>query len=440
MKRRRKYLVYSFLVLLLIITLTPQLLTLVGFPESFQVIRGNRQLLNINFPFEVYIRTPQEAGININGQQVNNDYHKVNLSQPLAIEATTVGEIDLEFNLFGVIPLRRTVVNVIPEVEVYPGGQSIGVIMESEGIMVVQKSYVLGEDEQKYYPSRQADINVGDRILAVNGERIKNKNELAKLIDYYGRRGENLELKIQRGRKVVEETLEPVQNQFGRYMVGLYVDDKTTGIGTLTFYEEESGSYGALGHMIAEPNTQLRIPVDEGKIVKADVAGIEEGNQGFPGEKLSTFFNGQDPLGIIERNTSFGIYGRLNKPLNNPFFSEAVPIATALQVEEGPAKMYTVVEGGKIEEFTVEIERVRQQYQAQEKGLVIKVTDSDLINRTGGIIQGMSGSPIVQNSKLVGAVTHVFVDDSQRGYGILAEWMIEEAGIIEQEVAKELGS
>jgi len=439
-RQRRKYLIYFIVCLLLTIAITPRLLTLIGFPKQFQIIQGHQQLLNINFPFDVYIRTHHNKKITINGQEVDRDYFKVNLGQPLAIKSMALGKVNLEFNLFGIIPIRKAVVNVIPQVKVYPGGQSIGVILKSKGVVVVKESYVLGADNKKYYPAKMAGIEVGDKIVAINSQEVKGKESLAKLINYYGSRQKELKIKIKREGNVIYKEIKPKKNKFGRYMIGLYIDDGTTGVGTLSFYDPYSKRYGALGHMITDPNSRSRITISEGKIVQAKISGIHQGSSGIPGEKLGTFFNNQDIIGRIEKNSRFGIYGRLTGSLNNRFFPEPIPVATALQVKEGPAKIYTVVHGGEIEEFDVRIERVFKQYQPKEKGLIIKITDYDLLKRTGGIIQGMSGSPIVQNGRLVGAVTHVFIDDSARGYGVLAEWMVKTAGVVKTHMARRLGN
>lgn len=435
-QRWKKYSLYVGISLLVLTLLAPMLLTTIGFPEELQIVKGHKQLLEIDFPFPVYIRVDKSKELKINGQQVNDNYFKVDLSKPLAIKSAVLGEIDLEFNLLGVIPIRQATVNVIPQVKVYPGGQSVGIILKSKGVLVVKKSYVLGTDNEKYYPANSAGIKVGDRILAVNGQRVEGKKSLAKLINYYGRRQEVLKLKIRRNGSLITKTLEPKKNHSGRYMIGLYIDDGATGVGTMTFYDPQTKMYGALGHMITEPNSRSRMPISEGKIVKADISGIQRGNNTLPGEKLGTFFDNRQVMGKINKNDRFGIYGKLNHSVVNKFFSEPIPVATALQVDRGRAKIYTVIEDDKIEEFQIEIVKVMKQQSPHEKGLVVKITDHELLNKTGGIVQGMSGSPIVQDGKLVGAVTHVFINDSTKGYGVLAEWMIEKAGLIQEKMAQ----
>jgi len=176
---------------------------------------------------------------------------------------------------------------------------------------------------------------------------------------------------------------------------------------------------------------------EKGRIVKADIQGIKPGKKGEPGEKIG-IFNGDELRGNIEINSHFGIFGRLNKPLDNPYYKNGIPIALSNQIKEGPAEIITVISGDKLEKFDIRILRVLPQHQPTGKGLVIQITDPRLLKATGGIIQGMSGSPIIQEGKLVGAVTHVFVNDPTKGYGCLAEWMLLEAGIVQKTTASKL--
>ncbi|MBM7555247.1 stage IV sporulation protein B [Halanaerobacter jeridensis] len=351
----------------------------------------------------------------------------------MALKSNTVGKYNLDFKLFGIIPIRSMVIDVFPEVKVIPGGHSIGVILQSDGIMVVKSSFVVDSKGHKRYPALNAGLEVGDKLLKVNGVSIKNKYHLAQLIQNFGKEDEKLRFKIKKQNGViVSKTVTPVVNKEGQYMIGIYVDDGAAGVGTISFYDPQYKSYGALGHMITEANTQLPIDIAKGEIVKAYISGIQQGKSGIPGEKLGTFFKRQGLIGDIKKNNRFGIYGQLFTGLQNPYFDQAIPVASSLEVKEGAAKIYTVINGGTVDSFDINIEEVKKQYKPAEKGLIIKITDQELLNQTGGIVQGMSGSPIVQNNKLVGVVTHVFVNDSSKGYGILAQWMLMQTKYWEQ--------
>lgn len=271
--------------LALVLTLSlsfPTLVSFLGLPNYCQIIQGTEQQLNINLPGEVLVSSSDDAQLQVNGNSLTKQGVDVSLDEPVAIKALDIGQYDLEFNLFGFIPLQKMIVNVLPKVEVIPGGHSIGVILESEGIMVVKNSYVQTNREQKRFPAQEANIEVGDRILEVNSRQIKNKRHLAQLIHKLGQQKEQLRLKIKKqSGKLVFRTVTPVQNKDGYYMIGIYVDDGASGVGTMSFYDPDSGYYGALGHMITEANTRFKIDVGGGEIVRANISGINRGQEGI---------------------------------------------------------------------------------------------------------------------------------------------------------------
>ncbi len=395
-----------------------------GLPKSFSIIRGNESILNIRIPLDLYVSSNNNTELSINGKKIKEEHLKINAGE-LVVKGENIGSSDLKFKLFGFIPIRSITVNVLPEVEVYPGGQAIGVLIRSRGVMVVGSSFVEDSNGKRHYPAQNAGIRVGDKILEINKEPVNDKMKLAVLIQEYAKKDEYINLLVEkRDGSQKNVSLRPVQNKEGRYMIGLYVDDGVAGVGTLTFINPKTKEYGALGHEIVEANSQMPIDVREGKIIEAHISGIHSGQRGLPGEKLGTFFQSQQEIGNIEKNNKFGIYGSLYRIPENPYFKEPIPVAMNHEVKQGPAKIYTVLNGGKIEEFNAYIEKVFYQSGPSEKGLIVNITDPGLQEITGGIIQGMSGSPIVQNNKLVGAITHVFVNEPTKGYGIFAEWMI----------------
>ena len=197
----------------------------------------------------------------------------------------------------------------------------------------------------------------------------------------------------------------------------------------MTFYHPDSKKYGALGHVISDMDTKKPIVVDDGQIVRSTVTSIEKGSNGNPGEKLARFSSDKEIIGNIKRNSPYGIFGELNREIQNGIMDEPMPIALSHQVKEGPAQILTVVENDEVKLFDIEIVSTIPQKFPATKGMVIKITDPELLGKTGGIVQGMSGSPIIQNGKVIGAVTHVFVNDPTSGYGVHIEWMLNEAGI-----------
>jgi stage IV sporulation protein B len=204
-------------------------------------------------------------------------------------------------------------------------------------------------------------------------------------------------------------------------------------VGTLTFFEPNTLIYGALGHVIADAETSQQIAQGEGKIINASIQGIQQARRGQPGEKIGIFTDSQIILGDIQKNTQAGIFGVLKSRLDNELYPHPLPVAFAHQVETGPARMLTVVDQEKIESFAIEITKIVPQRLPSGKNLVIQITDPRLLSLTGGIVQGMSGSPIIQKNRLVGAVTHVFVNEPTKGYGILAEWMLMETDLLQLE-------
>lgn len=339
----------------------------------------------------------------------------------------------------GDFPIKNIDVKVLPDLKVVPGGQSIGVKLNTDGVLVVGH-HLINTDEGEISPGEASGIIVGDLITKINGQKIEKMNQVAHIVQEVGEKGEELQIEIKRDDQILEKRLKPIKAKGdSTYRLGLYIRDSAAGVGTLTFYDPETKKYGALGHVISDVDTQKPIVVHDGHIIRSSVTSIEKGSNGEPGEKLARFTEHRDILGNIKKNSAFGIFGELitKEPIKNHIMDEPLPIALATQVKEGPAKILTVVEGEEVKEYDIEIiSSVPQKFPAT-KGLVIKITDPELLEKTGGIIQGMSGSPIIQNGKLVGAVTHVFVNDPTSGYGCYIEWMLDEAGIsIENNVEK----
>lgn len=429
-KMTKKLVMCCCIVLVLALFFTPQIFTLMGFPSQVKIIQGIEQSLKINFPFYVYISCDDPERLLINGKPLEEKTLKVNLADPINLQANRVGKMGVDFKLFGVISIRHMEVDVIPEVRVYPSGHSIGVLLHADGVMVVDNSWVDGVDGRKHYPARDAGIGPGDYLLAINGQKVQSKQDVATAIYDASKDGSPLTVQVRkRNGELKTVSLEPVQSTDGVYMIGLFIDDGVAGVGTMTFYEPATRCFGALGHVITDAHSMTPIRIRTGEIVKANISGINSGQRGVPGEKLGTFVDYHDILGSIDKNCDYGIYGKLNTVPENPYFKEPIPVATSRQIRTGQAWIYTVVSGGNIEKFAIEIVHVYHQTRPDTKGLVIKIVDPRLIKLTGGIVQGMSGSPIVQNGRLVGAVTHVFVNDPKKGYGVLAEWMIKEAGL-----------
>jgi stage IV sporulation protein B len=417
--RRR---VVGLLLVALVVALcaSPQFRNIRNLPSEIRLTPGQLLQITVGLPIALSVRADPAELLRLNGRATS-----------FSIEPQALGRVKLSFMLFGVIPVKRMAVEVVPRIALVPGGHSIGVLLSSEGVLVVGHDSILGADGKIHRPALEAGITKGDIIVRIAGRRVSGDEEARDLIDQVGRLGRPVDVEYRRAGQTATCTIRPVHcRDTGRFRVGLLIRDVAAGVGTLTFYDPKTLRYGALGHVVADVDTNTPLTIKDGRIVAATVAGIEQGRKGQPGEKIGTFLEDQDVVGTIDRNTSFGIGGRLTKTLPNSLYSSPLPVALSGEIEEGPAEMVTVVDGERLEKFTVQIQRVLRQAKPDGKGLVIKVTDQRLLSRTGGIVQGMSGSPIIQKGRIIGAVTHVFVNDPSRGYGVLAEWMAAEMGLL----------
>jgi stage IV sporulation protein B len=388
----------------------------VKLPESITIFEGQNLIQSI------------PAGTSI--QQEENEIYTTAMESEkiVSIQAKTNGDkmATLEAASF---PIKKMDVRVLSDLKVVPGGQSIGVKLNTLGVLIVGH-HLVNTNSGKQSPGEIADIQVGDIITKINGKDIKKMGDVSPFVKESGESQKPMDVTIIRDGKSMHRTLKPLQDKNNQsYRIGLYIRDSAAGVGTLTFYDPTSFKYGALGHVISDMDTKKPIKVNNGEILGSTVTSIEKGSNGHPGEKLARFSNDQRVLGDISKNSPFGIFGKLNEKISNGSWNKPMPIALSDQVKEGPAKILTVVNGSKVREFEVDvISSVPQKFPAT-KGMVIKITDPELLKITGGIVQGMSGSPIIQNGRIIGAVTHVFVNDPTSGYGVHIEWMLDEAGI-----------
>ncbi|UII54792.1 SpoIVB peptidase [Cytobacillus spongiae] len=401
-------------------------------------------LIAIGFanPIQEYIHIPKDITV-FEGQQY--DFSKAApVSATISSEQSTVafndngngvkltgtrpGKEEMMLEIAG-FPIKKVDVNVLKDFKIIPGGQSIGVKLNTVGVLVVGHHQV-NTSSGKASPGETAGIQVGDIITSINGEKIEKMADVAPFVQDAGESGKSLNITLKREEGEVKTELTPLKEDGGNmYKLGLYIRDSAAGIGTMTFYHPESKKYGALGHVISDMDTKKPIVVEDGQILRSTVTSIEKGSNGNPGEKLARFSSDKKVIGNITRNSPFGIFGKLNKDITNGVVDEALPIALSHQVKEGPAQILTVVDNDEVKKFDIEIVSTIPQKFPATKGMVIKVTDSELLEKTGGIVQGMSGSPIIQDGRVIGAVTHVFVNDPTSGYGVHIEWMLNEAGI-----------
>ncbi|SFK93579.1 stage IV sporulation protein B [Paenibacillus sp. 1_12] len=434
---RRKRLIGLMLIFFVCLgSLSTPFQSFASFPEELRLFTGQQASLQLAMPVSAQVSVNDPDIVKVNGSTKHS--FQVDLHHPISLESYKAGQAELTLKLFGKIPLKTVKVNVVPDLKVIPGGHTIGVKLKSAGVLVVGHHLVTIADEKKVSPGEDARIQLGDLIVKLNGKPITDVSKVSELVTEAGESKKPIVLTVKRNNEVLELSMQPAYDVVDKtYRLGLYIRDSAAGVGTLTFYAPDQGVYGALGHVITDMDTQTPIAVGTGEIVHSNVTSISKSQNGEPGEKRAQFSKESKVLGNIEKNTSFGIFGQMSELPDHSFSKEALPVAFSEEVKEGPAQIYTVVSGQKVEKFDIEVMHVTKQEFPATKGMVIKVTDPRLLEKTGGIVQGMSGSPIIQNGKVIGAVTHVFVNDPTSGYGCFIEWMLQDAGIMLRQTVNE---
>lgn len=370
------------------------------------------------------------AGVWTVQQTPANEEAALTLSYPTAFLEQFQPKISMR--LLELLPNQEPAETRYPEKMLYPGGQAIGILLRTDGILVVGQSPIFVDGEAQN-PAEEAGIQPGDVITRVGDVAVTHDDQLALLVNQLGEQQKPVILHIQRQNREMIKEITPIYCAESKsYRIGLLIRDNAGGVGTLTFVDPETMEYGALGHMISNSETQSKINILKGKLVTAQIQGIKKGTSGYPGEKIGRFVSNFS-LGTIEKNTTAGIFGVLTDEnvLTESSYTQALPTATPNQIVLGPAQIFTAIDGNKVECFDVEIEKVMPAHK-DGKGLVVRVTDPVLLEKTGGIVQGMSGSPIIQNGRIIGAVTHVFINDPTRGYGILIHDMLQETSILDE--------
>lgn len=336
-----------------------------------------------------------------------------------------VSENTFRASAFQFLDVKDITVNTIPDIKLYPGGDHIGIYLKTKGVLVIGTGTVKCENGKTACPAKNI-LCVNDYITSINHEPVSSKSQLNYLIDKYGQ--SEVHLSVIRQGENLEFTLHPVKSMDGSYKLGIWVRDDTQGIGTVT-YACSDGSFGALGHGIADMDTGDLLACDGGTLYSANIWGIRKGTKGVlgtPGGLLGNIiYEKTHIIGTINQNTMHGIFGKMDST-QDIFLRTPLEIGLKNEVKKGPAIILCALLEGHIEEYEIEIINVDYDNASTVKGMVISVTDNRLLSQTGGIVAGMSGSPIIQNGKIIGAVTHVFVDDPAKGYGIFIEEMLKD--------------
>ena len=397
MKKIKKILIVITLILIYIYVCNISML-----PNNIILMQG--EVLKLNTVLGVNVKNAKTVAASSN---LNNSIFE------------ETGKMNLELNLFNLFSVKDVTVNVIPKTTVIPLGKAIGMKMYTKGVLVVGMSEIQGQK-----PYENTGIETGDKIVEVNNVKINNTDELIECVNRS--KGESIQITYISDNEEEVANISPVKTGENEYKLGLWVRDAAAGVGTLTFYEPSTGEFGALGHGINDVDTYELIDIANGELVTTNIIDIVKGEDGTPGE-IRGIIEGSSTIGSIYKNTDYGVYGkvtdksRLNLDTNNE-----LEVANRSEIKTGKAEIMCELENGKIEKYEIEIQKIFLENNQDNKSMLIKVTDEDLIEKTGGIIQGMSGAPIIQNGKFIGAVTHVLVNDSKMGYAVFADLMIKQ--------------
>lgn len=386
-------------------------LVILNLPDTLIVFEGEN--ININTLY----------GMNIN---LKDENYEAMLTSSNIGEASfnEKGKTTLVASLFD-IELKDIEVNVLDKTKVIPVGKMAGIKLYTKGVLVVGMSEIEGQK-----PYENSNIKEGDIITNINEEEIENTNELIECINKSN--GDSLSITYVTKGETKECNITPVKNESGKYQIGLWVRDSAAGIGTVTFYEPETANFVALGHGISDVDTSEIVDISTGELVNTRILSIVKGESGNPG-KIQGTLNNDKSIGTIYKNTRLGIYGKVKEEANLlPNYANTMEVALRDEIKLGKATILCSVENSdKIEEYEIEIEKKFTNNNYDNKSMLIKVTDERLIEKTGGIVQGMSGSPIIQNGKFVGAVTHVIVQSPVRGYAVFGDMLIKQMRNVE---------
>lgn len=416
-KNKKIISIFSSLLILTISLVTLQFNQILFYPSDLKIIKGEDKNLDISFPFSLDYGDEKDIV-----QTIFNE-GQTQFKKSYNLNGIDTGSAQLQLKILGLIPVKNYNVNVVDRPALIPGGNAIGVRLNTKGVLVVAITDVIDINGERKSPAKDIGLKVGDSIIAINNEKITNADQVVEILNRI--KDEKISLTIMRNKSEFTTTVIPVQSlQDNSYRLGIWVRDKTTGIGTLTYLNPQNSSFAALGHGIADIDTGNLLTVEDGLIMNAKISDIQEGKKGNPGEIKGVFYKTDEILGNINTNNEFGIYGSLKEDYLEKNKLKPISIAFKEEVKEGKAHILTTLDKNIVEKFEIEIVKVENQDKESQKSMIIKITDPKLLSKTGGIVQGMSGSPIIQNGKLVGAITHVFVNDPTKGYGLFVEWML----------------
>lgn len=423
-KQLRRYRLYR---LCLCVALSVSCIALLGgsyyvldssIPSNIQMRAGEEQVLSLGVPATAEL-------VSVSGQGESNipkGAVTIDLSGPVTLKTGGFQEYLMNVKLFGFLPFKQVAIQVVEARELTPMGVPVGIYVKTDGILVIGVGDFIGQNGVGCSPSRYI-LSSGDYIRKVNGEDVTEKDDFMKRVEASG--GREMVLTVERNGELIEQRVTPMKDQNGVYKIGAWIRDNSQGVGTMTYMDSE-GNFGALGHGITDVDTSILMDMEDGTLYQTQIVSVRKGAIGNPGEMTGMIVYADNRiLGDITENSVRGIFGKCNEKAKDLVSEKPLPIGFKQEIEVGPAQILCTV-NDTAEYYDVEITAVHLDHDNVNRGIELKVTDPELLRITGGIIQGMSGSPIIQNGKFIGAVTHVLVQDPTRGYGIFIEEMLAE--------------
>ena len=392
-------------------------------------------LVDSSIPSVIHVRAESEESLELRiparGEIVNvsrqgnsnipNGAVTIDLSRPLTLKTGNTDDLQMQVKLFGILPFKQVGIRVIEDRELIPVGVPIGIYVKTEGVLVVGTGEFASQGAGKVSPAKNI-LKSGDYVIKLNSTEVTGKDDLIMRIENCG--GEEQLLTIRRDAETYDVKIKPEKDRTGKYKIGVWVRDNAQGVGTMT-YIDDNGNFGALGHGINDVDTSTLMEMNDGTLYQTEIISIRKGAAGQPGEMTGMIVYSDDRiLGDITSNSTRGIFGKCNQKALALGTEDALPIGLKQEIEKGPAQILCTVDG-TTRYYDIEITELHLDHDNVNRGIELRVTDPELLSVTGGIVQGMSGAPIIQKEKFVGAVTHVLVQDSTRGYGIFIENMLE---------------
>lgn len=389
-------------------------------PGEINVVAGEEEQFNFDVPVTMTAKEGAEEVFDNLAPDIDGEEITINNDDVCQISEEEDSNAIMTCKLFGLIPVKDVAVNVVSEEELIPGGLPIGIYVKTDGVLIIGTGSVTDTDGVSKEPAASL-VKSGDYICSVNGEAVETKEELMEKVNQYG--ADKIDLGIRRNEENIDVYVTPVLSEEGGYKLGIWVRDDLAGIGTMTYLTNDL-AYGALGHGVNDADTSTLLEMSDGSLFQTTIIDIVKGENGTPGELTGVInYRSEYCLGSVTENTEEGITGQLNQIPALLQNVQSIPVGLKQEIEQGEASIICDLDG-ELKSYSISISEVNYSETQDKKEIVFQVTDPELIAATGGIVQGMSGAPIIQNGKIIGAVTHVYINDPTKGYGIFIEEML----------------